>query len=169
MAYLVELRHAGAMSSGFGYRPDSGQQLGAGQPYGDSPYSQPGWTPVYGSPDSGPYGYGSPPPAPYGPAPPAMPGGYPPREHPQGTTILVLGILGLSLCFICSIVALVMGKHALAEIDANPAAYSNRGTVRAGQTCALIGIIIAAVVIGSMILVNVVPLIMMLALALTAG
>jgi hypothetical protein len=34
-----------------------------------------------------------------------------------------------------------MGNRAIREIDANPAAYSNRGTVNAGRICGIIGTI----------------------------
>jgi uncharacterized membrane protein YjgN (DUF898 family) len=60
------------------------------------------------------------------------------REHPQGTTILVLGILSLVFCGILGPVAWVMGSNALREIDASPGTYSNRGQVQAGRICGII-------------------------------
>ncbi len=66
-----------------------------------------------------------------------------PQPHPQGTTVLVLGIVGLVVCFIAGIVALVMGNKALKEIDANPGAYNNRqNVVIGGIWLQVIGIII---------------------------
>lgn len=65
-------------------------------------------------------------------------GGYGGQEHPQGTTILVLGVLSLVVCSFLGPVAWVMGNNALAEIDRNPTAYTNRGTVQAGRICGII-------------------------------
>lgn len=113
----------GAASSGqapFGQPSDEQAPYGPlpppGQvPYGQAPYGAP---PAYGVP----YGYGP-----------------PQYEHPQGTTILVLGILGIVACQLVSPFAWVMGNRVLAEIDANPAAYSNRGLVVAGRICGIVG------------------------------
>lgn len=88
-------------------------------------------------PPPGPgYGYGSPYGSPYG--------GY---EHPQGTTILVLGILGLVVCQLLGPVAWVMGNNAMAEIDRNPMAYTNRSTVQAGRICGIIATALTALFI----------------------
>ncbi len=64
-----------------------------------------------------------------------------PREHPKGTLILILGILSIVCIQLLGPVAWVMGNGALREIDANPGAYSNRGTVNAGRICGIIGTI----------------------------
>lgn len=83
--------------------------------------------------------YNEPPPPSYG-APQYGYGGTP-AEHPRGTTILVLGILSIVCCgLFTGIPAIVMGKKALAEIDAQPpGAISNRGSVKAGYICGIIG------------------------------
>jgi hypothetical protein len=61
-------------------------------------------------------------------------------EHPQGTTILVLGILSLVVCGILGPIAWNMGNKALREIDASPqVTYTNRGNVNAGRICGIIG------------------------------
>jgi hypothetical protein len=65
-----------------------------------------------------------------------------PQPHPQGTTILVLGILSIVICGILGPIAWVMGNNAVAEIDRNPAAYSNRSTVNAGRICGIIGTVL---------------------------
>lgn len=113
--------------------PYGEQPAHPGQPYPGGPYGAPaGYDPGHGA-----AGYGA-------------PGGYPPQEHPQGTTVLVLGILGLVINFvigfgfILGIIAMVMGKRALSEIDANPGVYANRGTVTAGAICGLISCVMAA-------------------------
>jgi hypothetical protein len=94
-----------------------------------------------------PYGQG--PPGPYGPQDPQY--GYPPPgwrpEHPQGTTVLVLGILSLVVCGILGPFAWSMGNKALAEIDAHPGYYSNRGSVVAGRICGIIASILLIVTV----------------------
>jgi len=85
--------------------------------------------------------YSEPPPPQYG-APQAPYGGAP-QDHPRGTIVLVLGILGLLCCGVLSIPAFFMGRTALAEIDAAPpGTYGNRGIVKAGYICGLIGLIL---------------------------
>jgi hypothetical protein len=86
-----------------------------------------------------------PPPPPQSGSPYGSPyGGY---EHPQGTTILVLGILSLVVCQLLGPVAWVMGNNAIAEIDRNPMAYTNRGTVQAGRICGIIATALTALFI----------------------
>jgi hypothetical protein len=82
------------------------------------------------------------PPPPPADSPYGSPYGGVPQAHPQGTIILVLGILGLLICGILAPVAWVMGNNAIAEIDRNPTAYSNRGTVQAGRICGIVGTVI---------------------------
>ena len=63
----------------------------------------------------------------------------PSREHPEGTTILVLGILGLVVCGFLGPFAWSKGSRALAEMDRDPRiTWTNRGQVRAGQICGII-------------------------------
>lgn len=101
------------------------------------------------------------PPPPPGQVPP--PGyGYAPvqQEHPQGTIILVLGILGLVSCGVLGPIAWIMGNKALAEIDARPGYYSNRGNVAAGRVLGMITsiLILAAVALGLIALIFAVTL-----------
>jgi hypothetical protein len=92
------------------------------------------------------------PPYSYGPAP------YYAIEHPDATTILVLGILSLVVCGLLGPFAWVKGNNALAEIDRNPAAYTNRGTVQAGRICGIVGTCLlgAAILIYAVIAIAVV-------------
>jgi hypothetical protein len=87
--------------------------------------------------------YGTPPPP---PAPGYQEGASPmgPREHPQGTLILILGILSIVCIQILGPVAWIMGNRAIREIDANPTAYTNRSTVNAGRICGIIGTVLFA-------------------------
>ncbi len=99
--------------------------------------------PGYGPPGYGPPGYGQPPGYGYG--------GYP-AEHPQGTTILVLGVLSLVVCGVLGPVAWTMGNTALKQINANPGAYTNRGNVQAGRICGMIGTALVAIGILAFVL-----------------
>jgi hypothetical protein len=119
---------------------------GPGAPWGPPPggayppggYQQGGYPPGVGYP---PPGY--PPPGAY-PYPPGY--GYGgPQNHPQGTTILVLGILSIPLLCACigwilGIVAWVMANKAMKDINANPAMYLNKGSVQAGRILGIISI-----------------------------
>ena len=122
-----------------GGQPPYGQAPHGQPPYGQSPYGQ--------APYGAPPGYG----VPYGYGPPQ-------QEHPQGTTVLILGILGIVACQILAPFAWVMGNRALAEIDANPAAYSNRGLVVAGRICGIVGSVLCMLV-GLVLLIAIVAII----------
>lgn len=95
-------------------------------------------------------GYQPPPPyQPPGQPPIPQPGGYTPQpgysvpghytEQVNGTTILVLGILGLTCCGICAPIAWTMGNSALKAIDAGRANPSERGNVNIGRILGIIG------------------------------
>ena len=88
------------------------------------------------------------PPPPPGSGVPPGPGGQqwapwqstPGVEHPQGTTVLVLGILSLAVCGILGPFAWNMGNKAMREMNADPGVvYRNRGNVTAGRLCGMIG------------------------------
>ncbi|BBH16257.1 hypothetical protein Back2_05440 [Nocardioides baekrokdamisoli] len=84
----------------------------------------------------------------YPPPPPAPmyqpPTGYP-QEHPRGTLILVFGILSIVCCgLFLGIPAWVMGSSALKDIDRSGVVYGNRGTVKAGMICGIIGTVLSA-------------------------
>ncbi len=82
-------------------------------------------------------------------------GGYPQQgygggyggqvEHPQGTTVLILGILGLVTCQILGPFAWSMGNKALEEIDRDPARYSNRSTINTGRILGMVATILLGV------------------------
>lgn len=119
--------------------------------YGSNPPPPPG---EGGYPPPPPGGGGYPPPPPGGggysappPAPGYVEGAGPmgPREHPQGTLILILGIASIVCIQLLGPVAWIMGNRAIREIDANPGAYSNRGTVNAGRICGIIGTVFLVV------------------------
>lgn len=112
---------------------------------------QPGVPPAYGGYQTpAPPGYQAPPPPGYQPYGQPAYGGYGGGDHPQGTTILVLGILSLVLCQILGPFAWSMGNKALREIDSSGRNYTNRGNIVAGRICGMISsilLIISVVII----------------------
>lgn len=114
--------------------PDSGD--GWQPPPSNPSYQQPPGPPQAGYPQAGGYG----------------PYGYQmPVDHPQGTTILVLGILSIVLCGLLAPVAWIMGSNALKEIDANPGRYGNRSNVQIGRIIGMVYTILMIVVIVAFI------------------
>lgn len=91
----------------------------------------------------------------YPPPPPSAPMYQPPMgyptEYPRGTMILVFGILSLVGLLVCclglpfGITAWIMGHSALKEIDRSGVPYSNRGTIKAGMICGIVGTCLAVV------------------------
>jgi hypothetical protein len=65
----------------------------------------------------------------------------------RGVLILVLGILGIVCCFICGIIAWVMGNNDMREIDAGRMDPTGRGLTQAGKICGIVGIILSIVAI----------------------
>ena len=65
----------------------------------------------------------------------------------RGTTVLVLGIIGLACCFICGIIAWVMGKNDLAEMDAGSMDPTGRGLTQAGKICGMISVGLQVIVL----------------------
>ncbi|GAA3205679.1 DUF4190 domain-containing protein [Nonomuraea helvata] len=83
----------------------------------------------------------------YGPSP----YGPPPQSHPQGTTILVLGILSLVVCTFIGPFAWSLGTRALREIDESGYYYENRGMVQAGRICGIVSSVLMIVTLGFVI------------------
>ena len=89
-----------------------------------------------------------PPQPPYGPPNPYAPGFGPMvPDHPQATTVLILGILGLVLCSVLSPFAWVMGNRVVREIDASAGRLGGRSLANAGRICGIIGTVLIAVVL----------------------
>ncbi len=63
----------------------------------------------------------------------------------RGTVILVLGILGIACCFICGIIAWVMGNNDLKQMAAGTMDPSGEGLTKAGKICGMVGVILAIV------------------------
>jgi hypothetical protein len=70
-------------------------------------------------------------------------------DHPKGATVNTLGILGLVLTFLFGIVGLILNivclsiaSGARADVRANPGMYTEASIskIKAGRTCAIIGL-----------------------------
>lgn len=70
-----------------------------------------------------------------------------PQEHPQGTVILVLGILGF-FTVITAVIAWVMGSRALKEIRASGLHYNNEQSIVVGR---ILGIIVTVLTLLSIL------------------
>ena len=70
------------------------------------------------------------------------------QEHPQGTTILVLGIVGIFFG-ICAPIAWYMGNKARKEIQASGASYTNENNINIGR---LLGMVFTIIYIISIVL-----------------
>lgn len=90
-----------------------------------------------------------PPPPPYTPPPGYQPyGGGAPQRLKKATQSMVFGILGLLCCpLVFSILAIVFGNQAKAEIDAAPGAYNNKGQAQAGYVMGIIGLVLWVILI----------------------
>lgn len=134
--------------------------------WGTSPYASGGdqWTPAPGALHY-PAGGGAP--APYGMQPQQQPyawqpGGYPPPEHPQATTVLVLGAVGIAVP-VLSFVAWYMGSKAKGEIDRGaPFPYS--GNLKTGHIMGKVMGILTIVGGGLYLLIMIGYLLLMLSL-----
>ena|SRR5690242_8438999 len=78
-------------------------------------------------------------PQPYGQPYPALP-----QPHPQGTVVLVLGIVGFFVT-LCAPFAWYFGSKALKEINASGVRYSNEDQIRVGRVLGMIVSILAIV------------------------
>ncbi|MEV7397490.1 DUF4190 domain-containing protein [Aeromicrobium sp. NPDC092404] len=74
-----------------------------------------------------------------GPQPPRHYPYVPQPSHPQSTTALVLGIVGLSACQLVAPVAWAIGNKAVREIDASQGAYGGRSEANAGRILGIVG------------------------------
>lgn len=70
-----------------------------------------------------------------------------PPRHPQATTVLVLGILGIVACGVLAPVAWYMGSKAMTEINANPAGYSGQSEVSTGRILGIVGTVLLVLMV----------------------
>lgn len=77
----------------------------------------------------------------------ALASGAPPaasylKPH-RGGAVLALGIIGITGCFICGIIAWVMGNNDLRQMRAGMMDRSGESMTQAGKTCGMIGTILS--------------------------
>ena len=132
------------------------------QPGSQSPYQPSEQFPPAGQSaphdQQSPMPYGQQSPMPYGqqsPMPYGQQYGAPPQEHPQGTLILVFGILGIFITIFAPI-AWYMGNKAKREIQASGIQYSNEQNVSIGRMLGKIFTIIALISIAISIIITII-------------
>ena len=117
-------------------------------PYEENPQTQPGQQDPYAQPgqqyppaggQQTPYGQQSP--MPYGQQPYTMP---PQQEHPQGTLILIFGILGIFITIFAPI-AWYLGNKAKRDVQTSGIQYSNEQNISIGRMLGKIFTIIAII------------------------
>lgn len=78
------------------------------------------------------------------------------RQVPNSTPVLILGILSIAMCWcygflsvILAVIALVLSRQAERDYRLNPGAYtqSSYKNLRAGKTCAIIGLCLSGLAI----------------------
>ena len=98
------------------------------------------------NPPGDPYEPNQPPPG-YAPPPPMQ---YA-QDHPRATLSLILGILSVLLCQLISPFAWVIGKRTVNEIDASRGQLSGRGLAQAGYILGIVGTVLLALGVISLI------------------
>lgn len=96
---------------------------------------------------------GANPPAPYG-----QPYGMVPREHPQGTVVLILGILGFFTA-VTAPFAWVLGSRAMKEIRASGISYANEQQINIGRILGMVFTILYVVLFVVIIAITIVALV----------
>jgi hypothetical protein len=127
-----------------GQYPPAGQQYSSeGQQYPPAGQQYPSAGQQYPASQPSPYGQ---PPAAYG-----QPYGAATGEHPQGTIIFVLGIVGIFVA-VCAPIAWYMGNKTLREVTASGATPSNLSQIKTGRLLGKVFTIIYIVLIALYIL-----------------
>jgi hypothetical protein len=60
-------------------------------------------------------------------------------DHPDATTVLLLGILGMALCQVIAPFAWIKGSRVKKEIDAAGGRYGGRSQVQIGYVLGIVG------------------------------
>ena len=128
---------------------DPDQQPPPTTPYPQQPGWQPSWQPTTGGPPPGQPQYGQPPnpQVPYG-APQPTYGPIVP-DHPQATTVLILGIVSIVVCGVAAPFAWVMGNRVVREIDASGGTLGGRSNAQVGR---ILGIVVTALMAATLVL-----------------
>ena len=84
---------------------------------------------------------------------------YPMQPH-RGPVVLVLGILGLVMCFVLGIVAWAMGNNDLREMDGSRMDPAGRSLTNAGRICGIVSVCLAFVGAAFIALAVIIPVLM---------
>lgn len=110
------------------YQQQPYQQPYQQEPYQQEPYQQqPYQQPYYHQPYYQQYG--------------------PPPDHPQATTALILGIIGVVMCQLLGPVAFVIGRKALREIDASGGTLGGRSNAQVGYILGIVSMVLLVVLV----------------------
>ncbi len=66
----------------------------------------------------------------------------PQQDHPQATTVLILGICGLAVCGVLGPIAWIMGNRVVTEIDASQGRLGGRENVNVGRVLGMVSSIL---------------------------
>ena len=130
----------------------------------EQPPENPGPPPPSAGPPP-PQGPPQPPQNPYHPhgAPGYGPGGVPPwaPDHPDSATVLILGILGITVCQVVAPFAWVKGSRVKREIDASGGTLGGRSQVQIGYVLGIVGsALMALYVVGFLFYIVVVVIVL---------
>jgi uncharacterized membrane protein YjgN (DUF898 family) len=86
--------------------------------------------------------------------PPPAYGDYrpPAPNHPQSTTVLILGILGIVVCGLCGPFAWSMGNRVVAEIDRSGGQVGGRTEANVGRILGIVATVLLVVSILFLVL-----------------
>lgn len=103
------------------------------------------------------------------PPPGPPPYGYPrpPAKHPQATTVLVLGILGLVACQLLAPFAWYQGNRVLEEIRTSRSPLSGESEANIGKILGLVGSILLIITLALVAVMFLVPVILIPIIAAT--
>ena len=74
---------------------------------------------------------------------------YLPPDHPQASTVLILGILGIAVCGVAGPFAWAMGNRVIGEIDASGGQLGGRSNANAGR---IMGMVATALLASALLL-----------------
>jgi len=88
---------------------------------------------------------------------PVTPAETPPQSQQplaphRGVLILILGIVSIACCFICGIIAWVMGNNDLKQMAAGTMDRTGEGLTKAGKICGIVGIAIQILILALQLL-----------------
>ena len=69
-------------------------------------------------------------------------------EHPRATVALIIGILGVVLCYLVAPAAWIIGQRTVADIEASGGRWQGRSKANAGYVLGIVGTIVLSMVVG---------------------